>query len=779
MHLTTSGLKAFDLDLELSPRTLVSAPNGAGKTSVADAISIAALGWVPRLGRTPAATAALLRGRELKVRLVLDDGRWIERTLRQKAKGGYETETRVSWSDASRSEEHEAEALALFGRSAEEVGQAIDISQLLTLTGNQRAAALQELLEQGNDPAALARAVARRWVQTLADVDDERMADIEDHTQLRPLIAGYDADGQQHTGRFAALAATAPLMAAKIAEVGISGATTWANGEKRLAAAGLREKTAARAELAARLREIPEPDGAEMARLEEERAELDRQIGAASEREAALRRQADAVRQAQTGVEIARRALEQATLDRATCEAAAPRLPAWQQELADVVVALEALTPPPAPDDAEVEALERGAQEAADAAAAVVVPSIPDRGALEAAVATARAALDRVASSPWDRVRVVAADVMAALERHRRGWPKVVEKVGGQMAELQALAAAQEPASMTSCLDALQVAEAALAEAEAAAEQAGQARSEALARRAELEAAARAGRADAAAARAKLAEEHRAARAEYDQARAYLESERDRLRPLVNGATDRDRASASALEAATAAHAAAKARLADLTGIATGDADEPAGPSVAELRGERERVHQQLGVLTRAEAAHAECRRLVDEIDRLKTTEGVMVALEGALQRVRAEELAHGGGPLIRIMCEILAGAGRSERPYIRAEKAVCELGWRTPRGDEVPVQALSGAEHALFASALAAAVITLRGAAVRILCVESAEAVDHPRGPQSLSELLAGLAAADERLVCVVLTPTEPSAPAIGWKVVRLSGREQAKVAA
>lgn len=778
MHLSTSGLKGYDLDLELGPRTIVTGGNASGKTSVADALAIIALGWVPRLGRTPAATAALLRGRELKVRLVLDDGRWMERTLRQKAKGGYETETRVSWCDATRSEEHEAEALALFGRSAEEVGQAIDISQLLTLTGNQRAAALQELLEQGNDPAALARAVARRWVQTLADVDDDRMAEIEDHTQLRPLISGYDADGQ-HSGRFASLAATAPLMAAKIAEVGISGATTWANAEKRLAAAGLREKTAARAELAARLREIPEPDGAEMARLEEQRAELDRQIGAASEREAAVRRQADAVRQAQTAVEIAWRALERATVDRSTCEAAAPRLPAWQQELADVVVALEALVPPPAPNYDEVEALEAAAAQAAAAAAAIALPSVPDLQALQAAVEQARAALDRAASSPWDRVRVVAADVMAALERHRRGWPKVVEKVGGQMAELQALAAAQEPASMTSCLDALQVAEAALAEAEAAAEQAGQARSEALARRAELEAAARAGRADAAAARAKLAEEHRAARAEYDQARAYLESERDRLRPLVNGATDRDRASASALEAATAAHAAAKARLADLTGIATGDADEPAGPSVAELRGERERVHQQLGVLTRAEAAHAECRRLVDEIDRLKTTEGVMVALEGALQRVRAEELAHGGGPLIRIMCEILAGAGRSERPYIRAEKAVCELGWRTPRGDEVPVQALSGAEHALFASALAAAVITLRGAAVRILCVESAEAVDHPRGPQSLSELLAGLAAADERLVCVVLTPTEPSAPAIGWKVVRLSGREQAKVAA
>ena len=775
MHLSTSGLKGHDLALDLGNRTLVQGANASGKTSIADAVAIVALGWVPRLGRTPAATAALMRGRELQVRMVLDDGRWIERTLRLKAKGGYETETRVSWSDAARSEEHEAEALAVFGRSADEVGQACDISQLLTLTGNQRAAALQELLEQGNDPAALTRAVARRWVQRLAGVDDARMEDIDDHTSLRPLIPGHDAGGE-HTGQYALLAATAPLLRATVSEVGISGAASWANTEKRAAATGLREKTAARAELSARLREIPAPDESEMARLEEERAALDRQIGAATERDAARGRQAGLMAQAREALRVATARHDAATAARAAFDADTAELPGWRAQLDSVLVALDGLSTPPPPDFTEAEALEREAGDMNRAAEAVKLPTMPDLPGLRSAIEQAEAAHRIAESSPWARVDTIADEVAALVIRYGKGRPNLVDTVGERMAELGILAASNGPGDLTERLATLTAAREAHAAAEAAWPDLTARHETADAEVARLREAATQARADAEALRVTLTEAYRQGRARYTTRQAALAIDRDRLRVLVDGHSGRDQMTRESVATAVAALRAARARLTDL-GDATG-APDAADVSIADLQSGRDRTRQQLGVLTRAQAAHAECRRLVDEIDRLKTSEVVFKALEDSLQWVRAEELAHGGGPLILIMCRVLAGAGRPERPYIRAEKGVCELGWRDTGGNEVAVQALSGAEYVLFSAALAAAVITLRGAAVRVLVVESAEAVDHPHGPQSLSELLAGLAAADS-LTCVVLTPNEPSVPAAGWDVIRLVAREQAAVAA
>jgi hypothetical protein len=768
MHLQIRGFGAHDLDIDLEPQVLLTGANGVGKSTILNALRFAILGAIPALGRTAAATATFLRGREMSVRLTIDTDHWISRTLRRKAKGGFETECRASWISGTRNEEHEAAVLDMFGGSADEIAECLDLNELLHLTPEKRAARLQALLERTQDTGALAQSIARRWMQQLAAVDDERMAEIADHRQLRPLIPGFggDADDAVHTGQYAAMRELAGQLVPKLDEVGIAGALVWANEQKRQAAAGLRTKKQARTELDLRLAELPTPDADEIARLEGERAALDQQIGAATEREGAQRRRRGLLEQAREAVATAIAAETQAQERREAFEADAPKLPAWRTELADALANLEALTPPAAPDYAEVEALERSARKAAETAAAVVVPDVPDTAAAAAAVTAARAALDRATASPWSRVGAIAAETMAKLEKHRRGWPKVVEQIGAGMTELQTLAAEHGPGDLSACTEALRDAEAALAAAEEQAELASHARGDALARRAELEDAAREGREAAAQARAKLDGIYRAARQEYDAARAGLIATRDRLRPLVDGAEERDHATAEALAEATRAVEAARQRLADVEAATVSEVDPAGMPSAAALQGERDALEERIKTLTRVLATRGEFERLVAEITALEAREVVCKALEAALQRVRAEEIEHRGEPLLSIMREVLAGAGRTETPFL--------LGWTREDGEQVAVEGLSGGEFVAWAAAFMAALIIRRGAPVKLLLLESAEA-----DPVTLAQVMAGLSTVSDRLRgCILASAHSPAAVPSGW-VVRAPGAAATRQAA
>lgn len=768
MKLTTQGFGAHDLDVTLERCTLFVAPNGQGKSTLLHALMFCALGYLPRVGRTPAATAAFLRGREMTARLTFDNGHWISRTLRRKAKGGFETACRVSWLEGSRTEEHEAAALELFGGAAEDVAECLDLQELLRLTPEKRRARLQALIERGQDADALALAVARRWMGLLAGVPEDRLAELADHRELRPLVSGYGgAPAARHTGQYACMVEMADALVPKLREVGIAGALVWANEQKRQAAAGLRTKKQARQELDLRLAELPTPDADEIARLEEHRAALDRQIGAATEREARLARAHQVHTEAQAAVRAAERTLADAEAARAAFAAEVAQLPAWREALAEALAGLEGLAPPPPPDFGEVEALEASVAETRQAAAAVTIPDVPDLAALTAAVEQAQVALDRAMGSPWSRVAAIAAETMTVLERHRRGWPKVVEKVGAGMAELQALAGAHGPGGIEACTEALRDAEAALATAEDAVEGATLARSAAIARQAELDAAAREGAAAAAEARATLTAQAQAARSAYDDARRQWEATRDRLRPLVEGAADRDRATAEAVVAAAQALAAARQRVADLTGVAAGEDAAADAPRAAELASERAQVVERLGVLTRVQATRGEFERLVAEITALEAHETVAGALEKALQAVRAEEIAHQGEPLLSIMREVLRGAGRPEEPFL--------LGWRRAEDEEpVAVEALSGGEYVLFAAALAAALLIRRAAPKRLLLLESAEA-----DPMMLAAVMAGLSAVAPTLTAVVLcSPHGPAHVPAGWAVRAPTGATQAAAA-
>jgi len=117
------------------------------------------------------------------------------------------------------------------------------------------------------------------------------------------------------------------------------------------------------------------------------------------------------------------------------------------------------------------------------------------------------------------------------------------------------------------------------------------------------------------------------------------------------------------------------------------------------------------------------------------------------------------------ILESILRAAGRPETPFFTAAEGIFRIGWRTPAGKEIPVQSLSGGEWILFAAGLAATVLILRNAPLRILLVEAGEA-----DPHTLSALLDGLRSVADRLTCtLVLTPRQVAAP--GWTVVKKFG--------
>ncbi|MFN3487461.1 MAG: hypothetical protein ACK44W_18495, partial [Planctomycetota bacterium] len=96
MRLCIRGIKAFDQDLVLERLLVLSAPNGSGKSAVAEALRFLALGYVPALGRRPQDTAALMRGGVMSARLTLDDGRWVARSL-QATPEGFRSHARCSW----------------------------------------------------------------------------------------------------------------------------------------------------------------------------------------------------------------------------------------------------------------------------------------------------------------------------------------------------------------------------------------------------------------------------------------------------------------------------------------------------------------------------------------------------------------------------------------------------------------------------------------------------------------------------------------------------------
>ena len=117
IHVTTRGMCARDIDVELEALTLLVGPNGSHKSTIMNAIRIAALQYVPVLGKSEAATATLMSGREMEIKVALPAARMIRQTLTRGKSLSWEAD--CSWlSPKATPSEHRLEAQRLFGDDA-------------------------------------------------------------------------------------------------------------------------------------------------------------------------------------------------------------------------------------------------------------------------------------------------------------------------------------------------------------------------------------------------------------------------------------------------------------------------------------------------------------------------------------------------------------------------------------------------------------------------------------------------------------------------------------
>lgn len=753
MRIVTKGLKAWDRELELGKLTVLVGKNGAGKSAIADAVRFAALGYVPALGKRPADTAAIMAGDAMSVEVALEGGRTFRRSIERREKG-YVAGAEASWIRNSKPQEVGKEISGLFGGEEQDAAECLDIRQLLAATPNQRAARIEQLLAAGAmSPEQKTKAVARLTVQRLLDLPDERMP--ADYSKALPMVS---------EPQVAVLKIVAPMLEAKIRDAGTAGAIAWANESKREAAAGLRQKEQAEKELRTRLADLPKTEPAEIGRLEQLRGGLEREAGAAAERESAYKSKAERIARAKGEIEAAEAAASRATAALAEArrrqDAQQARL---EKESADASAGLASLKAPEEPDDSEARALDAEADRLQEESRAIAIPEVPDVHEQEYALQGLEADLREAEASPWAPV------IQAAAEIHEyvtdASW-RVMKSSRDYLDERATIIAktaranSRDPRQIEIALgqakEALAVAKRAQDEAKAIRE-AAEAQEDLLCGRAKDRRVAASKIRQESASRRKFAlEGHRAAH--------------DGLMARFRGAEQGLKALKSVLllaeEEATRAGKAAAGLAGALSGIGPlGDpppSPEAARAKLAEVTELIQRAHS-------AQAAHRELERILKAIDEDKAERDVNAAIEWALQRQRDREISDAGGPLMRVLGEYLKAAGRPERPYIRAGAGACEIGWATKAGAEIPVQALSGGEWCLFAAGLTAAVVLIRPSVVKVLLVEAGETDD-----ATLLQVLSGVATlAGGLTAAVVMTPRAPKGEG-PWTVVEAENNGQ-----
>jgi DNA repair exonuclease SbcCD ATPase subunit len=90
--ITGINLKGGDFAHTLGAFTLITGPNGSGKTRIVDAIRLAAIGYHPTLGKTNAATMELASGSNMTVSAELDNGTTLTRSWERKGRGITQTQ---------------------------------------------------------------------------------------------------------------------------------------------------------------------------------------------------------------------------------------------------------------------------------------------------------------------------------------------------------------------------------------------------------------------------------------------------------------------------------------------------------------------------------------------------------------------------------------------------------------------------------------------------------------------------------------------------------------
>lgn len=156
--------------------------------------------------------------------------------------------------------------------------------------------------------------------------------------------------------------------------------------------------------------------------------------------------------------------------------------------------------------------------------------------------------------------------------------------------------------------------------------------------------------------------------------------------------------------------------------------------------------------------------------EREKVDEKAWKAAEASCRRARETYVGDVVRPLVDDVAALLRAAGRSERVYLTLEndrgKPVFDLGWSAGQSRR-SLSALSGGEAVLFTAALALT-IARRAGGRRVLLIEA-----DPLDEDNLTALLTAIAKMEIELdACLVATSTDFGAK-VGWKVIRYEREE------
>lgn len=730
MRLTIKGFKAHDRDIDLSRLNLVCAPNGKGKSAIADALRFLALGYVPALGKREQDTALLMSNGDLSVTLTLDDGRTATRTLSRDGKAIFST-VKASWVRGSRAE-HEAAILKLFGSDEEDVAEALDVRELLSLSPAKRAARIEKMVGSSSGADDLPRRVARQHVARLLDIDVDQLPE-----KLSEAMANLPLS------RAKIIAQLAGTMSTSLRENGIPAVIEWANTAKREAEAAAKRRHAAQAEIEARLATM----GGTLAidDLEAQRATLQQQAGAHNEyqrREAARQKQYDEAASEQARIEPT---LTQAVevLDRiettaremiATCE---ENIPGYDEAIGALRSQVFAVNV----DAKRLEQLEAQVININD-------EPVEDVTRYERMVEDFEQELAGIKANPWAEVREIADEI------------DEVHSVAGWGGRLRVLAEANMPKTGDT--------EAVLASAR-----------ETLKTRGDAAAAAATRNVERATQRAKLTAEIEDLSAKAGSADASVR-ERERKRDVeIEGITRKKNAALGVIvdqrekvEAQRQHVATLREKLSALTARVLALSGAIAVPQPPDM-GELERIQTAIEAATSRTSLKAELDTIVKDIELRDAEVDVYRSLEWALTRIREEDLAEKGGGIVARISDFLQAAGRSELPYMESSKGVCEIGWVRDDKRRVSIEAMSGGEYSLFCAALTAAVLSLRGGELRVLMIEAAEA-----DSAMLECLLAGIEAIGPLTHSLVLTYQPPHTLTSEWRQIMLEPMAQERAA-
>lgn len=729
------GFKVLRADVALGRCNLIRGPVGSGKSTIAEALQFAALGCVPGKGASLETTAGGVHGSEASVSVTLDDGRSFQRLL--STEDGNTLDSRASWMPPKAKARETGEQIrGLFGASAIEASENLDILALLRVSGPEFAKRVETLLAGGGIAPEVRRGKARDLF--LARLDAQRKT-----------VDGLPVD---HSAAVTGAAARIlPLFESNV-EGGIVAALERATSEKNKAAADSRDRVAAAAEIESRIAQLKAPADrlealeAERAARQTERDGLLAQI-ATIERTSRERETLRSVI-AHLASTVATRAAERKAA--ADAAGAVAGLVATRDAIPPAPPA-PVIGPEPTPDrelTAQAEESERHAEALRAALDALVEPRIDDALDEIHAEMEARVRRDAAVGSPWREAEAIAHN-LSKIDCSSR--EDIIPDIAVAARSLRDLAQANG-GNVDAATASWVAADAALQKKQASIEQQRTEVAAIRAQRASLITGIEARVGEASRLRGLVASDlktanrlresaHAEAVRQWDIANRASRAAREHIDARIAKLHEAQTVAARAWERAEAERAAAEARLAgmeDATAL-----DIPAAKNhIASLHDAIASLTARIETQKAAGALRAELLKIRAAIDGADAEAMCWGAAAWTASRLRDMDMQSRTGPFVERVRRFLAAAAHEEEPYIECTKGAADVGWITATGSRVPYAWLSGGQSAIFRAAVAYAIVTLRNPAERVLLLELAETGD---GVADSRLLRAAVAVSDE----------------------------------